>query len=127
MRVLGIDFGTKRVGLAMGDTETNVAVPRETIAADNASAVLVVLCREERIERVIVGLPLTMAGEEGEMASRARAFGARLKKETGLPVEYIDERLTSKLSTTDAGAAAAILQTWLDRRRAAEPPRNKKQ
>lgn len=117
MRILGLDYGQKRIGVAIADTEAPVAVPRGVFSAEDALSDIVALCRKENLELIILGLPLTMAGEEGEMARQARAFGDRLRRASGVPVEYVDERLSSKVSASDAGAAAAILQTWLDRSR----------
>lgn len=116
MRILGIDYGQKRIGVSIGDTEVPIAVPKGALAAENALSDIVILCRKEKIEHVVVGLPLTLRGEEGTMAQEARAFGEQIRTKTGKVVEYMDERFSSKLGDTDAGAAMLILQTWLDRR-----------
>lgn len=118
MKVLGIDYGTKRIGLAAADTNVPVAVLRDVLENDASVFQRIARhCEKEAIEKVVVGLPFTLRGEEGAMVNAARAFGEKIRQTTSLPIEFIDERLTSKISTSDAGAAAAILQMWLDRQR----------
>jgi len=121
MQILGIDYGQKRVGISVADTKVPVAVPRGVFSAENALSDIAALCRKEHIERIVLGLPLTLSGEERIMAQEVRAFGERLRQETGNVVEYIDERFSSKMGDTDAGAATLILQTWLERYLAQAP------
>jgi len=133
-RVLGIDYGERRIGVASGDTETGVAVAARTIEGGDDKSVcdrLSRLCEEYGTERVIVGLPLNMNGTEGPMAARARRFAATLAERLGRPVELCDERLSSALAERamlegdlsramrkkkrDKLAAQVILQGYLDR------------
>lgn len=132
-RLLGVDFGTVRVGLAVSDADRIIASPFETYArrdsnvdADHFSNVV----RAERIVGLVVGLPLHTGGEEGIKAKEARAFGNKLGEITGLPVVYWDERCTTAAaedSLREAGlprgkrkarldrvAAQIILQSYLD-------------
>ncbi len=134
-RVLGIDYGERRIGLALSDPLGLTAQPLQTLPNREGKtvAVLVELARAHGVARWVVGLPRHMSGGEGSKAAEARAFGDRLAAASGLPVEYADERLTTlavqrmlaetgmsgakKRAVTDKLAAALILQTWLDRRR----------
>lgn len=137
-RMIGIDHGTRRIGVALGDSETGMAFPRPPVkAGDAAFEAIRVLAEHERAERVVVGLPLNMDGSEGRQAALARAFGARLEA-LGLDVAFCDERLTSweatdRLAGTgqrqiaadsiDSAAAALILEQYFaDRRRHPEEP-----
>ncbi|RJQ07444.1 MAG: Holliday junction resolvase RuvX [Dehalococcoidia bacterium] len=130
MRWLAIDPGTVRVGLAICDREERLAVPLEIVAASAAYPAIRAIAIREGVEGVVVGLPLHMAGGEGDAAAMARRLGDRLAKGLGLPVEYEDERLTSEEAVRLGGrgqhsddiAAALILDQFLARRRA--EPRN---
>ncbi|TAL20606.1 Holliday junction resolvase RuvX [Patescibacteria group bacterium] len=127
MKLLGIDTGTRRVGLALGDTESKLAMPWKTLKGLEEESLVTELARlisEEGIEAVVVGEPITLAGERGAAAARSRAFARDLIKHTGaLPIHFIDERLSSKLADRirelygdrDATAAAVVLQTYLDK------------
>ena len=134
-RVLGIDYGERRIGLALSDPLGLTAQPLETLPNRESKtlAALAELAREREVGLFVIGLPRHMSGEEGIKAAEARDFGARLGEITGLPVEFVDERLTTiavqrmlsetamsgakKRAVTDKLAAALILQTWLDRKR----------
>lgn len=122
MKLLGIDYGSKRIGLALGDTETRMAAPWKTVESrdDVVRAVL-----EEQVGMIVVGLPLTMKGEEGPQAKEVQDFVEVLKERVAIPIETVDERLTSQFADRfaaafgphfdrDAVSAAAILQTYLD-------------
>ena len=124
MRVLGIDFGEKRIGVAVADTTAPLATPKKTIKNNRrATQVIAKLVKEEGVKDVVVGLPKTMAGEEAEMAQKARAFGDALAAAADVSVHYVDERLSSEeakkrgAKDVDAAAAATVLQSWLDRGR----------
>jgi|SRR5262245_6763332 len=98
MAVLGIDLGSRRIGLAISDPEGRVALPAGTLEsrgrkADLAAIRTLVLARG--VERVVVGLPLHMNGRAGPEAAAARAFADALGRELGLPVETLDERWTT--------------------------------
>ncbi|HUF06936.1 MAG TPA: Holliday junction resolvase RuvX [Candidatus Binatia bacterium] len=135
MRVVGIDHGARRLGIAVGDTETGMAFARAAIRRRNLDADLarlVELCRSEGATLVVIGLPLHLDGGEGEQAAAARRFGAAVE-EIGLEVAFEDERLTSweareRLAAAgarasrasgevDSTAACLILQQYLDARR----------
>src|ERR1700722_10595621 len=97
-RILAIDYGRKRIGLALSDELRLTARPLSTLARVNRQSdvrSLREICRRHAVARVIVGHPLHMSGEAGEMAGEAARFAARLRKELGLEVELMDERLTS--------------------------------
>lgn len=127
MRWLAVDAGTVRVGLAICDREERIAVPLEIVSASAAYPAIRSIAARERVEGVVVGLPLHMAGGEGQSAAMARRLGERIAKGLGLPVEYEDERLTSEEAARLGGrgqrsddlAAALILEQFLARRRAA--------
>lgn len=134
MRILAVDWGERRVGLAVSDPTGLIATSLPTLTVsgrDDALARVASTAAECEAERIVVGLPLTMAGERGEAALAAEAFAAALASRSGLPVDTYDERLTSALSArrlheqgvrtghakaaVDAGAAAALLESYLQR------------
>jgi putative holliday junction resolvase len=136
-RLLGLDFGTKRVGLAVSDDEQRLAVPLETYTVRNRDVDgrhLVAVIQDYRIVGLVVGLPLHMGGEEGLKAGEARQFGAWAGKVTSLPIAFWDERLSTSLADEhlsaanvkskkrkllrDKIAAQIILQSYLDSRKA---------
>ncbi|HAF71531.1 MAG: Putative Holliday junction resolvase [Acetothermia bacterium 64_32] len=136
MRVLGLDVGDRRIGIALSDETGTVAQGRGVYIRQGGEEDLsyfVELCRREGVEKIVVGLPLHMNGSEGEQAAKARAFGEALGARTGLPVEFLDERLTTveanrvlreaglreqkKRRVRDQLSAVLILQAWLDFRR----------
>lgn len=137
-RVLGVDYGSRRIGLALSDPLGLTAQPlvvlpnrEKTIFAEIAE-----LARRHGVIRIVVGLPRRLSGEEGPAAEEARVFGERLSQEAGIALEYADERLTTaaaqrvlsetemsgakKRAVVDKLAAALILQTWLDRKKSSE-------
>lgn len=135
MRILGIDFGLKRVGLALCDPTETLATPygtierttRERLFADIAATV-----EREGVEAVVVGLPLGLDGRDTESTRQARNFAESLARRFGLPVHLADERLSSaeaeaslketglcsrkRKKVLDSQAAALILQGWLQSR-----------
>lgn len=125
--ILSLDVGARRIGLAVGDDESGLIATRPTLAgrsAEQAIDSLGTIVQSEGISRVIVGLPLTLAGSDSEQTRQVRAFARRLASRLTVPVELVDERLTTKLaqrlkrrSADDAAAAALILQSYLDRQR----------
>lgn len=121
--VFGFDFGTKRIGIAMGNTLTGQAQPLSVIKAiDNATRFKLIgdLIDEWRPARLIVGEPLHPDGAEHDMTLRARRFANQLHGRFDLPVELVDERYSSAVITAkrgeiiDAQAAAIILQQYFD-------------
>ncbi len=136
--VVGLDHGSRRIGVAVGDTETGMAFPRSAILRRRLDVDLEAvraLADAEGAAVVVVGLPLNMDGSEGDQAAAARAFGAALSA-AGLTVRYEDERLSSweaeaqmrasgrrrrvdrRGGELDSTAARVILQQYLDARRA---------
>lgn len=135
MRVVGIDFGSKRVGVAVSDGTGTLASPRTVIprsgdeSRDHAEIARIVA--EEGAERVVVGLPLSLDGSVGPAARLVQDEAARLAAALDVPVEMYDERFTTvtadavllqrKLKSparrrvVDQVAAAVMLQAWLDR------------
>lgn len=143
MRVLGLDIGEKRIGVAVSDPTGTVATPLVVLDAKRAlgdGRDLVRLAEEYEAELAVIGLPLSMDGTEGPQAAAVRAAGTRLARFLRLPVEYYDERLSSaeaKRSMTAAGvsdrdkrgsidmvAAALFLQSYLDAHREGDSARD---
>ena len=96
--ILAIDYGKVRIGLALADIETALPRPLTTIERVNRNEDmrrLRELARDHAVKEIVVGLPLRLDGTRGEMAEEATRFGERLRKQLGLPVEMVDERLTS--------------------------------
>jgi putative Holliday junction resolvase len=137
MRALGIDFGERRIGVAISDPEGSYALPKTVLERRSdrqAIDELAALARAESIELLVVGEPRRPAdGAATAQGERARRFGRRLAAAAGLPVEFVDEALTShaaaeRIATAggrgrrppmlDAVAAQLLLQEALDRRRA---------
>jgi putative Holliday junction resolvase len=136
MRVVGLDLGTRRIGVAVSDPSGTLASPLRVIergsdpAADHA--VIANIVDEVSAERVVVGLPLSLSGHMGPAAKAAQAEAEMLAGALPVPVELHDERLTtvaahrsmqaagrnsrSRRATVDQAAAAVLLQSWLDRR-----------
>lgn len=132
-RVLGVDFGTKRIGLAISDGIGLTATPLDVVSRDRLSETLQRLAEQYDIGEVVVGLPTALGGHEGDSAVGARRLGAEIGETMGVDVVYVDERFTSRMAesallesgmrrrdrkeTVDKVAAAIILQTYLDSRR----------
>ena len=126
MRVLALDHGSARCGTAISDPTGELATPLEVIERPDTRRgfdALLALVREREPECIIVGLPLTLAGDEGRQALDARAFADRLAQAVEVPVELYDERFTTKLANgtggsaaPDSRAAAHLLESWLQRR-----------
>jgi putative holliday junction resolvase len=146
--ILALDYGRARIGLALADTETRMPQPLSTMERLNRNEDmrrLRELVRERGVKQIVVGLPLRLDGTHGEMAEEVERFAQRVRKQIGVPVELVDERLTSweaerlmeetqgrfirdeKLAgnkkpknaqakmTVDSVAAAVILKEYLDR------------
>jgi putative Holliday junction resolvase len=131
-RIIGLDHGRRRIGLAVGDTGTGMAFARPAIQRRSEAVdldTIATLVRDEEARLVVLGLPRNMDGTEGPQAAAARAFGDRLA-EMGLEVAYVDERLTTwqaeeqladegrrvrrRSGEVDSAAARLILQEYLD-------------
>jgi putative holliday junction resolvase len=132
--LIGLDVGTKTIGIAVSDRRRQIASPRETIRRTSFSpdaARLLDLAQAERAAAIIVGLPVNMDGSEGPRAQSTRAFARNLARLTTLPIAFWDERLSSaviermlieadrsrarRAELVDKLAAAYILQGALDR------------
>jgi putative Holliday junction resolvase len=147
--ILAVDYGRARIGLALAETEAQLAKPLLTLERVNRNEDmrrLRELAREHGVRQIVVGLPLRLDGTHGEMAEEATRFAARLRKQLGLPVDMLDERLTSweaerlleeqsgrvfhdakahgkserkpARASVDAVAAAVILKEYLEQRSA---------
>jgi putative Holliday junction resolvase len=125
MRILALDHGAARVGAAVSDPTETLARPLGVVEPPDVRAVAA-LVAENQAELVVVGLPVSLSGDEGEQAAEARAFASELAAELEVPVETYDERLTTRLAESsaregagappDALAAAHLLESILQRR-----------
>lgn len=141
-KVVGIDLGTRRIGVAVSDELGLLAHPRQTIARHGGQRdldAIVAVVADSKAERVVLGLPLDPQGVEGRAAKSARAFAERLRAVLAVPVELIDESFSTveaeqvlleadlsrakRKAVVDRLAAAVILQRWLDAQRAPSPQR----
>ena len=139
-RLIGLDHGSRRIGVAVGETETGMAFARDAILRRNLASDIETIRSMVAMEGaalVVIGLPINMDGSEGEQAASARRFGERLVA-IGMTIAYEDERLSSweageRLSEAgrrprresgelDSTAARVILQQYLDARRWTGPP-----
>ena len=116
--MLALDYGSARTGVAVSDPSGTVARPAavvERAATERGFARLLALIADERPERVVVGLPLTLRGDHGEQARETERFIERLRRAIQIPVETYDERFTSVLAGgDDARAAAHLLSSYLE-------------
>lgn len=139
-RIIGLDHGSRRIGLAVGDVETGMAFARPAIQRQSVMVdldTIAAIARDEEASLVVLGLPRNMDGSEGPQAAAARDFGERLAA-IGLAVAYVDERLTSwqaaeqladegrrvrrRSGEIDSAAARLILQEYLDAHSPADLP-----
>ncbi len=136
-RVLGVDYGERRIGLAVSDPSGTIAQPLPTLTrrAGKRPPVQAIAdtAREWQVGAIVVGLPLTLEGDDSDWTRQTRAFADRLGERAGVPVHLVDERMTSvraeqavrslglrrsareEKTRVDAAAAVLILQTFLDR------------
>ncbi len=136
MRIMGLDYGDKTVGVAISDEMLLTAQPKETIQRERPAklrqtlARIEALIREYDIEKIVIGLPKRMDNQEGDRCDKTRAFGEQLDRRTGLEIIYQDERLTTVAADAvleeggvrkenrkeyiDKLAASLILQGYLD-------------
>jgi putative Holliday junction resolvase len=137
-RVLAVDYGERRIGLAMSDPTGVLATPIATLVRRRGKrppiAAILELVAAHEVDHLVVGLPLTLAGDDSDWTREVRAFGEQLAKRADLPVSFVDERLTSvqaeravrslglpkrqreQKERVDAAAAMLILQIFLDAR-----------
>jgi putative Holliday junction resolvase len=106
-RLLGIDLGERRIGLAIGDDEGSAARPHSTLSRGHDleadAAALAAVIRMQGVDTLVVGLPLEASGDEGRQATLTRAWGEAIGKRLGLLVTFRDERLSSHLAETRLG------------------------
>jgi putative Holliday junction resolvase len=125
VKVVAIDYGSARTGVAVSDPSGTIARPLgvvERATSDAGLAQLAELIRAEDAERVVVGLPLTLRGERGAQAEETEAFVEALRAAIDVPVESFDERFTTRLAERlgtddapeDARAAAHLLSSYLE-------------
>jgi putative holliday junction resolvase len=134
-RIIAFDYGERRIGVAVSDPTRTIASPLATLQRRAGKRPpwpeIAALVAEQEADEMVVGLPLDLAGEEGAWAAEVRAFGDELARRTGLPVHWMDERLSSvraerairslglkkgereRKGRIDAAAAALILEGWL--------------
>jgi putative Holliday junction resolvase len=137
-RTLALDYGTRRIGVAVSDPTRTIASPLTTLTRRAGKrppwAALAAIMEEREVEEVVIGLPLDLAGAEGEWAAEVRRFGAEVARRFGVPIHWMDERLSSvraeevvrgsglrkkereRKERVDATAAAIILQDFLERK-----------
>jgi putative Holliday junction resolvase len=132
LRILGVDWGERRIGLAVSDPSGVIASPLPTLKVTGREDALTKVAKaaeQQEAERIVVGLPLLMSGEQGRAAEAALQFASSLRERTGLIVETYDERLTSAQSRrrlqetgvktgrakekVDQGAAVVLLESYL--------------
>ena len=131
MRVLGLDVGDRRIGLALSDPTGLLASPFGVVERGSTDlADIVCTAEENEVGEIVVGLPLSMSGDSGRQAGKVRAFVRDLRSQTDLPIKMVDERLSTVQAQSmlhqsdrrrrgdrgqlDSAAAAVILQTYLD-------------
>ena len=137
-RVLALDYGERRIGVAVSDPTATIAQPLPTLtrrAGKRAPVAKIVdIVAEHDVAEIVVGLPLTLAGDDSDWTRSVREFASKLEQRTGLPVHLMDERLTSVMAEravrslalkksqreqkerVDAAAAMILLQSFLDRK-----------
>lgn len=129
MRVLALDYGSARCGCALSDPTGTIVTPIDPVprpASRSGMAALAALIAGREVEQVLVGLPLSLRGEDTEQTRETRAFAAKLAARLGegVPVDLYDERFTTRIaartpdaaSSEDSRAAAVLLEDWLARR-----------
>ena len=134
MRVLGLDYGSARCGCALSDPSGTLVTPIEAVqrpAERRGMDLLADLVRTREVERVVVGLPLSLSGEDSEQTRETRRFARRLQRRLGeqVPVELHDERFTTRLAqrmsgtlaAEDSRAAAHMLEGWFTARERDHP------
>ncbi len=123
MRVLALDYGSARCGVAVSDPTGTLATPLEPVLRPSSRkgfARIVSLVTEVQAERILVGLPLSLSGRDSAQTTETRAFAAKLAGAVDVPVQLYDERFTTSLASQaggsgslDSRAAAVLLDEWL--------------
>jgi len=133
-RIMGVDYGTRRVGIALSDPSRTIAQGHTVLDAKVVDVVeaILTIARDQEVAQIVVGLPVSLSGYEGPSAQGARLLAEKLATATGLPVELSDERFTTRTAEAallegnvrrrrrrqviDQIAAAVMLQQYLDRK-----------
>ena len=123
MRVLALDYGSARCGAAVSDPTGTLATPLEPVLRPGTRkgfGRVLALAAETGAERIVIGLPLSLSGEDSAQTAETRAFAERLQRSVQVPVELYDERFTTSLAgqaggsaSLDSRAAAVLLDEWL--------------
>ena len=132
MRILGLDVGTKTIGLALGLREMGIAQPLSTLRRQSVKKdvpKILKVCQQERIDHIVIGLPLQLDGTEGRSARLARQIGSELSVQGNISIEYFDERYTTveasrrlresgvrahnQKEMIDQVAAMVIIEDWM--------------
>jgi putative Holliday junction resolvase len=140
MRILGLDVGERRIGVAVADESVRVALPITIVERREPSADLDAIARlvqDQGAEAIVIGLPISLNGSLGPQAQAVKAFGQKLSARLALPIEYWDERLSTveadrrladagrsgakAKAKRDAAAAAIVLQSYLDSQAQSSP------
>ncbi|MBI2640074.1 MAG: Holliday junction resolvase RuvX [Candidatus Sungbacteria bacterium] len=124
MKYLGIDYGKERIGIAVSDDNGQIAFPLQTIPGKNPFALITDIAQKEKVNKIVLGLPVPFSGDASKQTIEIKKIAAKLKKTTGLEVEFENEALTTKLAKKegipekhlDKAAAAIILQSYLDKK-----------
>jgi putative pre-16S rRNA nuclease len=123
-KILALDYGRTKIGLALADTEARIAAPVGTMERINRNEDmrrLREMVRDENVKKIIVGLPLRLDGTHGDMAEEVTRFAERLRKQIGVPLELVDERLTSweaeRILEEQLGRRITHLETHLGRKK----------
>ncbi len=126
-KILAIDYGRTKIGLAMADVAARIAAPFATMARINRNEDmrrLRELSRDEKVKQIVVGLPLRLDGTQGAMAEEVMRFAERVRKQVGVPVELVDERLSSweaeRILEEELGRRMTRQETHLGRRRTSQ-------
>lgn len=125
MKYLGIDYGDIRIGIAVSDEERKIAFPLLQISNDGFGMIareIKKIIKKEKIAKIVIGLPISLRGQETAQTIKTKNFAKKLKKTVSVPVEFENEMLTTKIAgensskkSIDSSAAAIILQSYLDK------------
>ena len=123
MKILGIDYGEKRIGLAVSDETMTLARELTILSPKEFWSQLNKLISDQQISKIVIGWPLNMSGQETKKTGEVKSFKLKVESATGLPVDTMDERLSSQMAENISGskkdldslAAQILLQNYLDR------------
>jgi putative holliday junction resolvase len=123
MKILGIDYGEKRIGLAISDESLTLARELDILSPKEFWQSLNLLILNNSISKIVLGWPLNMSGQETKKTEEVKSFKVKVESQTGLPVEVMDERLSSQMAEhikgskkdLDSLAAQILLQNYLDK------------